>query len=161
VSIVAAARFDGRVVMGCDSVVSAGSRTYHSGTKIHRFGDALLGVVGECRVELRVVRDLRAETAHAVDEDFVSDTLLQLTKKDRAALELVLAKDGALWEFCDGQPSLVEESHFAIGAAAEVALGAMWPVPDSDPESRVRCALDACAYHHRGSVGAPFFVESV
>jgi len=159
-SIVAAARFDGRVVMACDSVVSAGSRTYHSGTKIHRFEDALLGVVGVCRVELRVVAELRTE-AIGLDEQFVGETLRALTKKDRGEVDLLLASKGQLWEFCDGYPSLVEESHFAIGAAAEVALGAMWPVPERDPESRVRCALDACAYHHRGSVGAPFFVESV
>lgn len=162
-SIVAAARHGDRVVVGCDTLVAAGDLTSHSTTKIHRFGGALLGVVGECRVELRLVRQLRRDFGEqTVAPETVSEVVLGFTKRDRAAVELLLVADGRLWTFEDGHPSEVVEPYWAIGAAQWVALGAMHARLDldaSDTLGAVNAALSASAEHCRGCVGAPFIVE--
>lgn len=147
--------------MGSDSLVSAGDLSWRSTTKVHRFGSALLGIVGDCNVELALVGVMRSTLTDPTPEA-VGSLVLDVAGEHTDEVDLLMGCRGELWGFVGGHLAYrIDEPYHAVGAAQAVALGAMWPVPDSDPGGRVRTALDACSHHCRSSVAAPFFIESI
>jgi hypothetical protein len=111
--------------------------------KIWRVDDALIGVSGSFRI-MNAVRE-SGITDPAKIRDYVLDLRIagdddwQIAVADREGIHEI-GSDHAVVEFRQG--------YLAIGAAAEMATGALWALQGGNPDDIVKKAVKACIEHH-------------
>lgn len=177
--IAAAVSKEGRIVMGADSacVCDDGIRP-NAQPKIWRGDGFLMGASGSHRV-CQIARHVFTPPEHAEGVDAISYMVKEFAEKLRAVVKecgaevaddengvtmnaaCLIAYHGLLFEIDSGYGVLVPATHYyAIGCAAQVAMGAMYAARHLEPEVMVKTALEASAEFDE-KIRRPFTIESL
>lgn len=158
-SVVVAVIEDGTAYVGGDTLVTSESLTLLSIPKVHRLDRALVGLVGDCAAETKVLRVLRAMTS-ATPGDLVEALTVALPEvADHGTVEALVAWPGGMVWVSDA-PIPVTQDWWAIGAGDAVALGALHALRDRPARERVEAALEA-ASAICPTVGGPLSVHEM
>lgn len=164
-TVVAALRHSGGVVMGCDSLVTDASDyvAYLYPWKVFRHGSAVFGMSGWLPMCGLIRYGLPLEEPGSDVDAWAHEIAcriseLRKTSADGNASTMLLAWRSHLWELDDCQAFPIEH-YAAVGSGRAVALGALDVLVDIEPDP-VRCVQRAveAACRHIVSCGQPSFI---
>lgn len=131
--------------VGGDTLVSTENLSLLSVPKVHRLPRALVGVVGDCTAETRLVRVLQAMPPEAAPGDVVQAMVIAIAEvADHGNAEALVAWPAGMVWVVDA-PIPVTQDWWAVGAGGSVALGALHALRQQPPRARVEAALEAAA----------------
>jgi len=144
-SVVVAVVADGVAYVGGDTLVTTENVSLLSIPKVHRLPSALVGLVGDCAAETRLMRVLQAMPPEATAGDIVAAMTIAVPEvADYGTAEaLIVHPNGMVWVSDAAIP--VTQDWWAIGAGDAVALGALHALRDKPPRPRVEAALQAAS----------------
>lgn len=169
---------DGKVWIGCDSMISTGSLSSTIDTKIAKNDEMLFGFTGRVR-DIQLIRfgfDIPKQEDDMDDYEYMVTVLSTAVRNRLKEFGASIVKDqeemgnlgtligyrGALykmdWDFAVRR---IESNYYAVGSGTRPALGSLYSTEKTDmtPEDRILLALETAA-HFVQSVGGPFTVES-
>ena len=169
---------DGKVWIGCDSLVSnTWEQTVRKESKVFKVGDFLIGVCGSCRVTQLVQyaftpprlpanaddlsRYMVTEFVDALRNTLKTGGVAEKRNEAEVGGTCLVGIHGRLFEIeADYQVGEAACGYSAIGSGGPVARGSLFSTKGNDPKDRIQLALRSAEEHAVG-VRGPFNVLTV
>lgn len=167
-TIVVAVEHPDGVHLGCDSAITADDALDAShDPKWWRRGEVLVAYAGDLRAVALARATHARQRAPREDLDAYAERLASRTRAmlraERIAsheLELMLVARGRVYTISAGVVLRSAYGYAAIGSGTDLALGSLASTEYSDPDTRVRLALEATV-RHSSACAAPLHFECV